>query len=116
MQIQAFIQDDQFSPALIASALRTTQAEIADTLGLPRDALSRKARVRAPRTQNRLRQMLEIMRRVAEHNGSALLAYAWFRSEPLPGFGGMTPQALVREGHANWVHDYLDDIESGGYA
>ena len=116
MQLQEFVQDHQFSPALIAKALRTTQSEIADTLGLPRDALSRKTRVRAPRTQNRLRQMLEVMRRVAENNGSALYAYAWFRSEPLPGFGGMTPRALVREGHADWVHDYLDDIQAGGYA
>ena len=86
MQIKEFVRDEQFSPALIAKALRTTQAEIADTLGLPRDALSRKTRVGAPRTQNRLRQMVEILRRVSEHSGSTLYAYAWYRSEPLVGF------------------------------
>ena len=116
MQIREFVRDDQFSPALVARALRTTQAEIADTLGLPRDALSRKTRVRAPRTQTRLRQMLEILRRLTEHGGSALYAYAWFRSEPLPGLGGVTADQLVREGHADWVHDYLDDVRDGGYA
>ena len=116
MQIQEFVRDDQFSPALIARALRTTQAEIADTLGLPRDALSRKTRVRAAKTQIRLRQMMEIIHRVAEYNGSPLAAYAWFRSAPLPGFGGVTPQSLVREGHADWVHHYLDHVMDGGYA
>ena len=116
MQIQEFVRDDQFSPALIARALRTTQAEIADTLGLPRDALSRKTRVRAAKTQTRLRQMLEIVHRVAEYGGSPLAAYAWFRSERLPGFDGMTPQRLVREGHADWVHAHLDRVMDGGYA
>ncbi len=116
MQIQEFVQDDQFSPVLIAKALRTTQAEIADTLGLPRDALSRKTRVQAVKTQIRLRQMMEIIHRVAEYNGSPLAAYAWFRSEPLPGYGGVTPHSLVREGHADWVHNYLDDMMDGGYA
>ena len=116
MQIQEFVQNDLFSPALIARELRTTQAEIADTLGLPRDALSRKTRLRAEKTQSRLRQMLEILRRVSEHNGSALYAYAWYRSEPLAGFDGMTPLQLVREGHADWVHDYLDEMMDGGYA
>ena len=116
MQIQEFVENDLFSPALIARELRTTQAEIADTLGLPRDALSRKTRLRAEKTQSRLRQMLEILRRVSEHSGSALYAYAWYRSEPLAGFDGMTPLQLVREGHADWVHDYLDEMMDGGYA
>lgn len=116
MQIQKLVQDDLFSPSLIARALRTTQAEIADTLGLPREALSRKTRVRAAKTQLRLRQMLEILRRVSDYSGSTLYAYAWYRSEPLPGFGGMTPVELVREGHADWVHSYLSEMMDGGYA
>ena len=116
MQLHEFVQDDVFSPALIAKALRTTQAEIASTLGLPRDALSRKARVRADRTQMRLRQMLEIVHRVSEYGGSPLAAYAWFRAHPLPGFDGMTPQQLVQQGHADWVHAHLDRVMDGGFA
>ena len=34
------------------------------------------------------RQMLEILHRVEAQTGSELAAYAWFRAEPLPGFGG----------------------------
>lgn len=116
MQIHEFVQNDQFSPALIAKALRTTQAEIAATLGLPRDALSRKARVRSVKTQLCLRQMMEIIHRVSEYSGSPLAAYAWYRSEPLVGFGGMTPVQLVREGHVDWVHAHLDRVMAGGYA
>ena len=76
----------------------------------------RRSRVRARKTQTRLRQMLEILNRVEDVTGSPLAAYAWFRAEPLPGFGGLTPDGLVREGRADEVHAYLDRIAAGGYA
>ena len=117
LPFEAFIEDGMFSPALIADALRTTRPEIADTLGLGRGACSRASRIRARKTQTRLRQLLEILHRVKAETGIGdLMAYAWFRSEPLVGFDGMTADRLVREGHADWVHAYLDDIADGGYA
>lgn len=116
MQFQEFIADEAFSPALIADALRTTKAEIAGTLGLGKDAFARASRIRARKTQARLRHMLEILNRVEAVTGSPLAAYAWFRAEPLPGFGGATPDRLVREGRAEDVHAYLDRIMDGGYA
>ncbi len=116
MQFQKFIADDAFSPALVADALRTTKAEIAGTLGLGKDAFARASRIRARKTQVRLRHMLEILNRVEAVTGSPLAAYAWFRAEPLPGFGGATPDRLVREGRAGDVHAYLDRIMAGGYA
>jgi len=116
MQFQEYIDDQVFSPALIAAALRTTKSEIAGTLGLGKDALSRTSRVRARKTQVRLRQMMELLNRVEAATGSPLAAYAWFRSEPLPGFGGATPDLLLREGRADDVHAYLDRIMAGGYA
>lgn len=116
MQFQEYIDDQVFSPALIAAALRTTKSEIAGTLGLGKDALSRTSRVRARKTQVRLRQMMELLNRVEAATGSPLAAYAWFRGEPLPGFGGATPDLLLREGRADDVHAYLDRIMAGGYA
>ena len=116
MIFQEFVDDQVFSPALVADALRTTRSEIADTLGLGRDAFSRASRIRARKTQTRLRQMLEILNRVEAETGSTLAAYAWFRAEPLPGFGGATPDLLLREGKADHVHAYLDRIMAGGYA
>lgn len=116
MRFQQFVEDQVFSPALIADALRTTRSEIAGTLGLGRDAFSRASRIRARKTQLRLRQMLEILNRVEAETGSPLAAYAWFRAEPLPGFGGATPDLLLREGKADHVHAYLDRVMAGGYA
>ncbi|MCY4214816.1 MAG: DUF2384 domain-containing protein [Gammaproteobacteria bacterium] len=116
MQIQELATEVGFSPNAVARELRTTKAEIAHTLGLSRDALSRASRIGAPKTQTRLRQMLEILNRVEGLVGSALVAYAWFRSEPLPGFADMTPSQLVRDGKADGVHAYLDQVLDGGYA
>ncbi len=117
MPFQAFIEDEMFSPTRVADALRTTRAEIADTLGLGRDAFSRASRIRARKTQTRLRQMLEILHRVKVETGAGdLAAYAWFREEPLAGFDDMTADRLVREGRADYVHAYLSGVAAGGYA
>lgn len=116
MTVAQFIEDGAFSPNRIADALRTTKNEIAGTLGLGQDAFSRASRIKARKTQTRLREMVEILNRVESVTGSQLGAYAWFRSEPLPGFGGMTPDQLVREGRADFVHAYLDRVMAGGYA
>ena len=116
MRFDEFVEDQVFSPTLVADALRTTKLEIAGTLGLGKDAFTRASRVKARKTQIRLRQMLEILNRVEDASGSPLAAYAWFRAEPLPGFGGATPDQLLREGKADQVHAYLDRIMAGGYA
>ena len=116
MKLHEFVENEAYSPTLIADALRTTKSEIAGTLGLGTDAITRPSRVRAHETQIQLREMLEILDRVDAVTGSPLAAYAWFRSEPLPGFGGATPGLLVREGNADQVHAYLDRTMAGGYA
>ena len=116
MRIQDFETDVGISANAVARELRTTNAEIAHTLGLSLDARSRSSRIGAPKTQTRLRQMLEILNRVESLMGSTLVAYAWFRSEPLPGFTDMTPCQLVRDGKADGVHAYLDQVLDGGYA
>lgn len=100
----------------IAEVLRTTKDEIARTVGLGRDALLRPDRVQSPRTQRRLREMVEILNRVEPRFGSALIAYAWYRSEPLAGFAGLTPMQLVREGRAVEVMEYIDAVDAGIHA
>lgn len=116
MELEKFIEDEVFSPALVAKALRTRKSEIAQTLGLRREVLSRKDRVKADKTQTLLRHMLEILNRVERTTGSIMVAYAWYRSEPLSGFGNATADRLVREGKSHYVHAYLDHVDSGGYA
>ncbi len=73
-------------------------------------------RIRVAREQTRIRETLEILNRVEAQAGSLLAAYVWFCSKPMAGFGGMTPDQLVREGKTSHIHAYLDRIEAGGYA
>jgi hypothetical protein len=105
-----------FAPRKIAEALRTTSEEVARTAGLGKDAVQRKDRVRSDKTQRRLREMVEIVNKVEPRLGSALMAYAWYRSEPLPGFSGQTAMQLVRGGRANEVLDYIDAVDAGIHA
>lgn len=116
MHLEALASEGLFDPGRIAAALRTTREEVAGSVGLGRDALSRRDRVRSARTQSRLRQMVEILNRVEPRFGSALLAYAWYRSTPLPGFDGQTPMHLVKAGDGEAVHAYLDALDAGIHA
>lgn len=105
-----------FAPRKIADAFRTTSEEVARTIGLGKDAIQRKERIRSDKTQRRLREMIEIINKVEPRFGSALMAYAWYRSEPLPGFSGQTAMQLVRSGRADEVLDYIDAVDAGIHA
>ncbi len=116
MRIEAFAEGGQFAPGRIAETLRTTKDEVARTVGLGRDAVMRPDRVASAKTQKRLREMVEILNRVEPRFGSSLIAYAWYRSEPLAGFGGLTAMQLVRDGYAADVMEYIDAVEAGVHA
>src|ERR1041384_1840084 len=106
MGLAQYADDGLFAPKKSAEASRTTSEEIARTAGLGKDAVQRRERVRSDKTQRRLREMVEIVNKVEPRFGSALMAYAWYRSEPLPGFSGQTAMPLVRGGRADEVLDY----------
>ena len=116
MVLQALLEDQAYSPRLIAAALGTTETEIAGTLGLGKDAIASTSGIRAGKIQVRLREMLEILIRIEPDTGSPVAAYTWFRSQPLPGFGGVTPVLLLREGNVDQVHAYLERVMAGGFA
>jgi len=116
MAITAFVEQSQFSPRRMAETLLTTQDEIARTAGLGRDAIARKDRLASPKSQSRLREMAEILNRLTPRLGSEMVAYAWYRSEPLPGFGGLTAARLVQDGKAEAVMEYIDAVDAGGFA
>lgn len=116
MGLVQYADDGFFAPRKIAEALRTTSAEVARTAGLGRDAVQRQERVRSNKTQRRLREMMEVINKVEPRFGSALMAYAWYRSEPLPGFSGQTAMQLVRGGRTDEVLDYVDAVDAGVHA
>jgi len=60
--------------------------------------------------------MVEIINKVEPRFGSAMMAYAWYRSEPLPGFSGLTAMLLVRGGRADEVLEYIDAVDAGIHA
>ena len=106
----------EVEPQALARQLRISQGELAATLGMSRDAVSKRARIASSAVQARLRDMTEILNRVLPWAGNPLAAYAWYRSQSLPSFGDMTAEELVRGGRANDVRAYLGRIATGGYA
>jgi hypothetical protein len=100
----------------LAVLLRITKGELASAFGLSRDAVSKTGRLKAQATQTRLREATQIINRVLPWSGSAQLAFAWYRSQPLPAFGDQTAEELVREGRADHVMSYLSGLALGGYA
>ena len=116
MGLAQYADDGLFAPRRIAETLRTTSEEVARTAGLGKDAVQRRDRLRSDRTQRRLREMVEVINKVEPRFGSALMAYAWYRSEPLPGFSGQTAMQLARSGRADDVLDYIDAVDAGVHA
>ncbi|GAA5629069.1 hypothetical protein Brsp05_04368 [Brucella sp. NBRC 12953] len=116
MGLAQYSDNGLFAPRKIADALRTTSDEVARSAGLGRDAVQRKDRVQSDKTQKRLREMVEILNKVEPRFGSALMAYAWYRSEPLAGFSGQTAMQLVLNGRASEVLAYIDAVDAGVHA
>ncbi|WP_376769208.1 antitoxin Xre/MbcA/ParS toxin-binding domain-containing protein [Neoaquamicrobium sediminum] len=100
----------------LADEFGMSKTQLAEAAGLARETLYRAQRSHAPKTQGRLREMLEIISRVTEWAGGKEQAMAWYRAQPLPAFGCRTAEALVKEGKAAAVRDYLDHMALGGFA
>ena len=116
MTLARYAEGGLFAPRRIAAAFHTTSEDVARTLGLGKDAIQRRDRIRSEKTQRRLREMVEVINKVEPRFGSALMAYAWYRSEPLAGFAGQTAMQLVKIGRANDVLDYIDAVDAGVHA
>jgi len=116
MHIMKFAEEGQFEPRKIAAILRTSAEELAMTVGLGKEALQRRTKVRSDKTQRRLRELVEVLNKVEPRFGSELMAYAWYRSEPLPGFDGRTAMQLVQEDKAQQVLEYIDAVDAGVFA
>ncbi|MDH7793574.1 hypothetical protein [Ochrobactrum sp. AN78] len=116
MGLAQYSDNGLFAPRKIAVALRTTSDEVARSAGLGRDAVQRKDRVQSDKTQRRLREMVEVLNKVEPRFGSALMAYAWYRSVPLAGFSGRTAMQLVLNGRASEILDYIDAVDAGVHA
>src|ERR1700694_5462655 len=100
----------------VAKSFGISKVQLAETVGLKGEALYKPSRIRAPKTQSRVREMLEIISLISEWAGGKDQAMAWYRAQRIPAFGGRTAEALVKSGKATAVRDYLDHIAMGGFA
>lgn len=100
----------------LADIFHMTKGQLAETVGLGAATISKAERRTAPRTQTRMREMLEIVSRIREWAGGETQAMAWYRSQPIPALDGRTAEALVKAGEAGAVRDYLDHLALGGFA
>jgi DNA-binding XRE family transcriptional regulator len=102
--------------ASVADSFGMSKSQLAETIGLAREALYKTTRAHAARTQSRMREMLEIVSRIAAWAGGKEQAMAWYRAQPIAAFGDRTAEALVKSGQAGALRDYLDHIAMGGFA
>ena len=102
--------------ARMADAFLMSKAQLAETAGLPLTAVTKNDRMKAPKAQGRMTEMLEIITRIRDWAGSDAQAMAWYRSQPIPALDGRTAESLVKTGDAAAVRDYLDHMALGGFA
>ena len=100
----------------VAESFGVSKAQLADTMGVSPETFHRAARARAPKTQGRVTEMIEIVARVSNWAGGEKQALAWYRAEPIPAFGGRTAESLVKDGKAAALRDWLDHVATGGFA
>jgi len=72
--------------------------------------------VNNPKTQTRLQELVEILDRDESRFGSALIAYGWPGSQPLPGFAGRTAMNPIQDGRDSDIRDYIDAVNAGIHA
>jgi len=116
-QLRSFYDaQGRLAPERVAQALRMSKSQLAETIGVNREALYKPERSQAPKTQTRVREMVEIVERIKDWAGGQDQAIAWYRAQPIPAFGGRTAEALVKDGKAGVLRDYLDHLAMGGFA
>lgn len=103
-------------PTKMAAFFHTNLKEIASLSGIPFTTLSRTDRFTSVKSQQALRNCTEIINRVLPWCGNEYQAYAWYRSEGLPEFGGLTAEQLVKSGRIDDLRVYLNHTNEGGYA
>lgn len=104
------------SPKSVAKEFHTTIKEVSVLSGLSPDTVAKQDRFRSKKSQQRLRDIVFILNRVMPWCGTSMQAYAWYRSEPIPSFGDLTAEDLVKRGMSEAVIEYIVRIAEGGYS
>lgn len=116
MEMRELVDDNLISPERLARQLKTTKKEIGETLGIAPESLSRRQRIASMSVQTSLRHLVEILNAVTPAVGNSVMGYAWYRSEPIAGFGGRTPEEIVKSGEIDALKAHILRRLEGGYA
>ncbi len=100
----------------ITDRLGMTKEQFGRMIGISADTLRKSTRAGSPKTQARMREAVEIIDRVRQWAGGETQATAWYKSQPIPAFGGRTAESIVKSGQAPALRDYLDHLAMGGFA
>jgi len=111
-----YISDGLVDVDAVTGEFGMTKVALARMLGFSEETLQRFSRVAALKTQQRLRDMLEILTRVEPWAGGMAQAMGWYRGQSIPALGDQTAEALVKNDQADVVRAYLDGFAAGSYA
>ena len=101
---------------VLASVLRMPVAQIAEAIGADLSAVDCAPTARDPDASERLRELVELLHVTVPWAGSVEMAWAHYRSYPIPALGSLTAEALLVRGRSEELSEYLRHIEDGGYA
>lgn len=105
--------DGELDLQKIATLLGTGSAELARTLGLDKDAMHQTDGPVSDDARRRVGKMMDVLGKVEPRFDSVIMAYAWYRSEPLAGFSGQTAMELVLRDRTEDVLTYIDAVNGG---
>lgn len=113
---EVMTSDGYIEPKALAKIFHTTVEEVGHFTGIALTTLTKRDRMKGAKAQSQLQSVTEIISKIIPWAGNRYLAYAWYRSEPIPAFGGRTAENLVTEGKSNVVKNYIEHLALGGYA
>jgi hypothetical protein len=111
------ISDDGFiDPYLIANYFHTTIEYVSFLISLDFNILKNNHRSREHKCPSRLQAVIKIISKLTLWTNSDQLSYAWYRSEPVPAFGGLTAEHIVRQHNIEIEERYIEHLVADSFA
>jgi hypothetical protein len=108
--------DGFIEPLKVANYFHTTIEEVSVFTGVALSTLKKSKRSHTPKAQSKLQAVTEIISKLTVWTNSEQLAYAWYRNEPVPAFGGLTTENVVIQGNIAKARKYIEHLALGGFA
>ncbi len=100
-------------PLALAKAFGITKRRLAEAIGLPTDAVTRKSRIQRKATQARLRDFAGFMSIIVAWHETPEAAFNWFEWHPLISFGGRTAECVFKADGGEALKVWAVQVEAG---